>query len=287
MRLAIGTVQFGMPYGISNESGQTSQLEVKKILDMASLNGIDMLDTAAAYGDSEVTLGKAGISGWNVISKIPPMPVGGASGSDWILRHVKASTLNLKINQLNGVLLHAPEQLLGPNGSEIIRGMKKIKSLGLVKKVGYSIYSLEYLPGLLEVMKPDIVQLPLNIFDQRAINTGWLHKMNDLGIETHARSIFMQGLLLMDPTERPPYFQKWDKLFKKFDSMVACGSMLETCFGFVKSVHGLSRVIVGVESQKQLNQLLLAWNRALPMTAPQLSCDDQALVHPSNWRVPS
>jgi aryl-alcohol dehydrogenase-like predicted oxidoreductase len=287
MRLAIGTVQFGMRYGISNKSGQTSQLEVKNILDMASANEIDTLDTAAAYGESETTLGEVGVAGWNVISKIPPMPVCGVSGGDWVLECVKTSLINLKLDQLEGLLLHASEQILSANGSEIVFGLQKAKSLGLVKKTGYSIYSPEYLPSLLGAFRPDIVQLPLNIFDQRAINTGLLAKMIDLGIEIHARSIFMQGLLLMTPAQRPAYFHKWNELFQKWDAMVACKNMLETCFGFIKSVHGVSRVIVGVESQEQLSQLLSAWDRAIPMTAPQLSCEDEALVHPSNWSVGS
>ena len=134
-------------------------------------------------------------------------------------------------------------------------------------------------------MTPDIVQLPLNIFDQRAINTGWLVKLNDLGIEIHARSVFMQGILLTAPAKRPAYFRKWDDLFKKWDYLVAGKNTIETCFGFIKSIRGISKVIVGVESQKQLGQLLFAWDKAMPITAPQLSCEDEGLVHPYNWRV--
>ena len=285
MRLAIGTVQFGMSYGISNKIGQTTQLEVKKILDLASASGIDTLDTAVAYGDSEAILGQVGVAEWNIISKIQPIPVGGVNGSDWVLRQVNASLSNLNINQLNGVLLHAPEQLLSPDSKEIIQGLEEAKSRGLVKKVGCSIYSLELLPSLLGVFKPDIVQLPINIFDQRAINTGWLGKMIELGVEVHARSIFMQGLLLMSPVQRPAYFHKWNELFQKWDSMIAGKNVLEACLGFIKSVHGVSKIVVGVESQAQLSQLLFAWNEATPMAAPQLSCEDEALINPSNWRV--
>lgn len=285
MRLAIGTAQFGMPYGISNKNGQTSQVETKNILDVASSSGVDMLDTAISYGNSEATLGRVSIDGWNVISKIPPMPVGG--DSDWVLRKVKGSLSNLKINQLNGVLLHAPEQLLSPDSAEIICGLEKAKSLGLVNKVGYSIYSPEHLSSLLEVFKPDIVQLPLNIFDQRAVNTGWLAKMIELDIEIHSRSVFMQGLLLMSPAQRPAYFHKWNELFQKWDSMVAGKNALEACFSFIKSIHGISRVVVGVESQAQLSQLLFAWNKAAPMAAPQFSCEDEALVNPFSWRITS
>lgn len=282
MKLAIGTAQFGMPYGISNKNGQTTQLEAEGILDMAFTNGIDTLDTAVAYGDSEVTLGQVGVARWNVISKIPPMPVG--SGSDWVLKQVEGSLSNLKIDQLSGVLLHAPEQLLSPDGAAIVRGLEKAKSLGLVKKVGCSIYASEYLPSILKLFEPEIMQLPLNIFDQRVINTGWLAKLIERGIEIHARSVFMQGLLLMEPDQRPAYFRKWNDLFQKWDSMVSAKNMLEVCFGFIKSIHGISRVVVGVESQAQLNQLLFAWNKATPITAPHLSCEDVALVNPSNWR---
>jgi len=284
MKLAIGTAQFGMPYGISNKSGQTSQLEAKKILNMAFEGRVDTLDTAVAYGDSELTLGQVGVAEWNVISKIPPMPSASINGFDWVIKHIKASLSNLKIDKLNAVLLHAPEQLLSSDGKEIIQAMEEAKLLGLVKKIGYSIYSPKLLSSLLEVFKPDIVQLPLNIFDQRVINTGWLAKMIEMDIEIHARSIFLQGLLLMNPAQRPTYFNKWDKLFKNWDSMVAGKNALETCFSFVKSIDGISRVVVGVESQAQLSQLLFAWRKAAPMSAPQLSCEDEALINPFNWR---
>ena len=283
MRLAIGTAQFGMPYGISNNSGQTSGLEAKKILDMAFAGGVDTLDTAVNYGDCEANLGKFGVMGWNVISKIPPIPVGAVGDNGWVLKHVKASLVNLKLEQLDGVLLHAPEQVLGPDGGEIIEGLGKAKSLGLVKKIGYSIYSPELLPSLFVALKPDIVQLPLNIFDQRAVNTGWLTKMVDLGVEIHVRSVFLQGLLLMSPAQRPAYFSRWHELFQQWDTMVADKNALETCLGFVKSLHGIAKVVVGVESQAQLSQLLSAWNKAVSYTAPQLSCRDEALINPSNW----
>lgn len=285
MKLAIGTAQFGMPYGISNKNGQTPQLEVKKILDMAFASGIDTLDTAAAYGDSEVTLGRVGVAGWRVISKIPPMPVG--SGSEWAFNQIRGSLSNLRVNEITGILLHAPKQLLSPGGAEIIRGLEKAKSLELVRKIGFSIYSPDCLPGLLGAFKPDIVQLPLNILDQRAINTGWISKMIELDIEIHVRSIFMQGLLLMSPDQRPVYFHKWDELFQEWDSVIAEKDVFEACFSFIKSVKGISRVVVGVESQAQLRQLLSAWNRAMPMTAPQFSCEDEALVCPSNWKTTS
>jgi len=285
VKLAIGTAQFGMPYGISNKSGQVSQVEVKNILELASSNGVDTLDSAIGYGNSEATLGHVGIDGWNVISKIPPMPVGSDNG--WVLRQVKGSLSDLKINQLYGALLHAPEQLLSPNGTEIICGLEKAKSLGLVKKLGYSIYSPEHLSSFWEVFTPAIVQLPLNIFDQRAVNTGWLARMIELGIEIHARSIFMQGLLLMSSDQRPTYFHKWNQLFQKWDSMVAGKNALDACVGFIKSIHGISRVVVGVENQAQLSQLLFAWKKAAPMTAPQFSCEDESLVNPSSWRTTS
>ena len=129
MRLAIGTVQFGLPYGISNEAGQR-QAEAKKILDMASKNGIDTLDTAPVYGNSEAALGEVGVGGWNVISKVPPMPVGTVHSSNRVLRYIKASLFNLKIDQISGVLLHAPEQILNSNGPEIIHGLERNELLG-------------------------------------------------------------------------------------------------------------------------------------------------------------
>jgi len=287
MKLALGTVQFGLDYGISNEAGKTSQVEVKRILDLAKTSDLDTLDTAAAYGDSEEVLGRIGVAGWEVVSKVPFLPRDGVIGKQWVLDHVRQSLERLKIDRLEGLLLHCATDLLRAEGRDIAAGLQEAKAQGLVNKVGYSIYAPQSLTALLEVLPPDLVQAPFNVFDQRLTRSGWLDRLVETGSEVHVRSVFMQGLLLMSPEKRPPAFDKWNEYWQRWDAAVGGRSeqALALCLGFAKAHQGISRIVVGVESHAHLEHLLEIWERAAPFDAAGLACDDPQLVDPSNWKL--
>ena len=287
MKLAIGTAQFGLDYGISNAGGRTSQGEARRILNLAQSSGLDTLDTAAAYGDSEQLLGRVGVAGWKVVSKVPPLPNDEVNGKAWVLEHVRRSLSRLRIERLDGLLLHSAADLLKAHGREIAAGMQEAKAEGLVGKVGYSIYSPQLLTELIEVMPPDLVQAPFNVLDQRLARSGWLGRLAEAGVEVHMRSVFLQGLLLMGCEERPPAFNKWREHWQRWDATVGgrCEQALALCLGFAKAQQGISRVIVGVENQDHLRQLLAIWEKAEPFDATALACDDPQLVEPSNWKL--
>jgi len=163
----------------------------------------------------------------------------------------------------------------------------KAKADGLVEKVGYSIYSPQLLPNLLRAMTPDLVQAPFSIFDQRLVKSGWLGRLSDSGIEVHTRSIFLQGLLLMQQRLRPVYFERWASLWQQWDSLVDeyGGSELTVCIGFTKAKTGISRIIVGVENLQHLEELITIWPDAPTIEGAGLSCNDPQLIEPSNWKL--
>lgn len=287
MRLAVGTVQFGLDYGITNAAGRTPGDEVARILDYASQAGIDTLDTAAAYGDSEQVLGETGVAGWRVVSKVPPLPNDSVNGREWVVGHVRRSLERLRVDRLDGLLLHNASDMLKAQGKSIAAGLQEVKAEGRVGRIGYSIYSPQPLAALIEVMPPDLVQAPFNVFDQRLARSGWLGRLVESGAEVHVRSVFMQGLLLMVPEKRPPAFDKWREHWQRWDAVVAGRSeqALALCLGFVRAQPGISRVVVGVENQEHLQQLLAIWEKAAPFDATALACDDPQLVEPSNWKL--
>lgn len=287
MKLAIGTAQFGLDYGISNAGGRTSQAEAERILSYANAAGIDTLDTAAAYGDSEKVLGHIGVPGWKVISKVPPLPGADVNGKDWVLDHVRRSLGRLGIKQLDGLLLHHAPDLLSDQGRNIAIGLEAVKAEGLASRVGFSIYSPEPLAELTKVMPPDLVQAPFNVLDQRLKTSGWLRRLEEGGAEIHVRSVFMQGLLLMGREIRPSYFEKWREVLQRWDAFVGGQKeqALALCLGFVKAERGISRVLVGVENQGHLQQLQALWEKATPFNAHGLACEDPLLVEPSNWKL--
>ena len=135
MRLAIGTAQFGLSYGVANQGGKVPQDEVKKILARARQSGINLLDTAIAYGDSENVLGRIGISEWKVVTKLPIIPLEAIDLYDWIHNQVQQSIERLNCESVDTVLLHRPEQLLGDRGSEILFALRALKTNKLTKKI--------------------------------------------------------------------------------------------------------------------------------------------------------
>jgi aryl-alcohol dehydrogenase-like predicted oxidoreductase len=141
MKLALGTVQFGLKYGIANVVGQVPFNQMSSILNEARQAGIDTLDTAISYGDCEARLGELGIKNWNVITKIPALPKSLDYIEDWVLQQVHDSLQRIGVEQLDGLLLHQPSDILGPQGAIYVRTLEKIRDDGLVRSIGYSIYS--------------------------------------------------------------------------------------------------------------------------------------------------
>ena len=172
-RLALGTAQFGMPYGIANRTGQVSDAEAQDILQQARGAGIDTLDTAMAYGESEARLGALGVRAWQVVTKLPAVDDHCADVHGWVQQSLASSLERLRVDRLYALLLHRPAQLLGSRGDEIFRALTDVKSQGVVGKIGVSIYAPAELEQLWPCFRPDLVQAPFNVLDRRLSDSGW------------------------------------------------------------------------------------------------------------------
>ena len=288
MKLALGTAQFGLDYGVANKHGRVEIEEVKTILSLAKASGIKTLDTASAYGKSEITLGKANINGFDVISKIPPFPTGVYNDiGGWIRETVNASLTKLSATSLRGLLFHRPMDLLRDSGKEAYQTLVAMKAEGVVEKIGISIYQPEDLDELIPRYSFDIIQAPLNILDRRLISSGWLQKLKHKGIEVHTRSAFLQGLLLMNPANRPAYFLKWAYQLNQFDQWrIRHGlTALQACLGFLDQNNDIDRVIVGIDSSNQLEEIIKNSLHSDLIAPPELELTDEALINPSRWQL--
>lgn len=285
MKLALGTVQFGLDYGIANQRGQVSQDEARSILDHAKAHGIGTLDTAINYGNSEQRLGEIGVMGWQVISKLPALPDQCQDVETWVRSEVQASLERLRITSLRGLLLHRPEQLLGKHGEKIYQALLTLKQQGLVEKTGVSIYDPAELDPLAQRFQLDIVQAPFNILDRRLITSGWLDRLAQMNIELHTRSLFLQGLLLMPAAKRPGKFNRWQPIWQRWEQWLAETGLtpLQACLRDVLAQTGIARVIVGVDSLVQLKEILLAAEGAPPELPEALHSNDLDLIDPVRW----
>lgn len=284
-RLALGTAQFGLNYGIANQAGQVLVNDAATILDCAAAAGLGTLDTAIAYGDSQERLGQIGVNQWQIVSKLPQLPDRSLDVSAWVRASVMGSLERLKVSCLGGLLLHHPADLLGSQGDALYAAMAELKSLGVVKKIGISIYQPDELDTLLGCMAFDVVQAPFNILDRRLIDSGWLGRLRDLGVELHVRSVFMQGLLLMPGALRPAKFQRWQPLWDEWERWLSVHQLtpLEACLRYALSFNEIRRVIVGVDTPGQLKEIITAASGNLPPVPVGLRSTDVALLNPSNW----
>ena len=286
-KLAIGTAQFGMDYGIGSSPGKVSINEVKKILEYAKSINIDMLDTASAYGKSEKTLGELNVDEFKIVTKTRHFNVLKITDDDVNLlnRDFDNSLKDLKLDSLYGLLIHNADDLMKPGASKIIEFLQNLKKIHKIKKIGVSIYENKHLSFVLENFDIDLVQLPLNIFDRRLIDNGMLKLLSQEGLEVHARSIFLQGLILMENSSRPRKFDRWDSLWKAWSEWLNDHqiSPLEASIRYAMSFPEISKVLVGIDSVNQLMEIMNAASGVLPPIPNELYTDDSLLLNPSNW----
>lgn len=285
IRLAIGTAQFGFPYGIANKDGEILPDMGSILLNLAWESGIDTLDTAKNYGSSEERLGKIGVENWRVITKMPPIPEKCTDISEWVFSEVNQSLSRLRINQLYGLLLHKPDQLMDDYGDELYKAIEELKKINLIKKSGISIYSPDELDNIWPRFQFDIVQSPFNMFDRRLKDTGWLNRLYRQGVEVHARSVFLQGLLLMQAKERPKKFLKWSRTWNEWDEWLKDNNLtpVQACLNYVMSHPEFRRVVIGIDNREQLLEIINSVDYKIPL-APEFREEDKTdLINPSLW----
>lgn len=278
MRLALGTVQFGLDYGISNRAGQVADDELDAILALARRLKIDTLDTAQAYGNAEARLGSQQTADFNLVSKLAP----GITATE-VVTAVEESLNRLDRPTLDGLLLHRSQDA----SPALFERIKDLQQQGKVGKTGVSVYSPQELDLWLEQGYPlQLVQLPANLLDQRFLRSGWLERLQDMGCEIHVRSLFLQGLLLMQPALRPDYFRTFAGPLTRLDSAHPHLSPLDKALSLIVALPQVSRFVVGVCHAHELSAIGAAHGHLHPWQDAELAtlaCDDPGLINPAKW----
>jgi aryl-alcohol dehydrogenase-like predicted oxidoreductase len=287
MKLALGTAQFGLRYGVANSRGQITSTEASAILLQASVAGIDTLDTAVAYGESEAMLGVAGVDKWKVVSKLPKLPTNCENINAWVRSEIAGSLSRLKIPKLYALLLHRSQDLLSSHGAALYAALTELKRDGLVAKIGVSIYGPEELELLWQKFQLDLVQSPFNVFDRRLVNSGWLERLHQAGTEVHVRSVFLQGLLLLPAKERRAEFAEWQNLWSEWDAWLKKEEFtpLRASLVFALSRPEIERVVVGVDSVRHLSEILSSTTSKLIDLPISLESYDLNLIDPTKWKL--
>ena len=286
-KIALGTVQFGMDYGINSISGQVLPAEIKDILNYAYRQNIDLLDTAPAYGNSEQVLGKYNSHEFKIVTKtrhFDCLEIGNRE-AQLLDSDFSQSLTDLKKDRVYGVLFHNANDLLKHGSDKLFNRLNDFKQAGKIKKIGVSIYNHEQLQSIIDNFDIDLVQLPFNILDRRLVDSGMFRMLQDRGVEIHARSVFLQGLLLMTEQSRPGKFKRWGALWKVWHEWLNDNQItaLEATIRHAISIPEISKVLVGVDTVSQLKEIVLASPGILPDIPPEMFTNDVDLLNPSNW----
>jgi aryl-alcohol dehydrogenase-like predicted oxidoreductase len=283
LKLALGTVQFGLPYGINNQSGISTDFELEEIFNTAKKAGIEMLDTARDYGNAELRLGKLSKNQFHIITKFKNLKTPYPFHTE-----LKESLSKLKLESVYGYMAHDADLLIqNPNWWD---GLQLAKEQGLVKKIGYSLYSINQLESLLfKKMIPDIIQFPYNILDRRF--EPFLCELNSSGVEIHTRSVYLQGLFQMELLQLPKYLfplQNYLKIVREIAKKNQL-SIGQICLRFVIDNPFINKVVIGIDNLSQLIENISIChidNLSKEIMNELLSIEvkEKNLLNPVNWK---
>ena len=284
-RIVLGGAQLGLPYGILNGGETLSREEVARILDTAVDHGIDSIDTAIAYGQSESVIGETAQNRFNIISKLPPLPSEVSNVSEWVHMQVDASLARLNCKSLDALLLHRPQDLVEQHGAELYAAINSLKIKKIIQRFGISIYAPDELEGIIGKFDIDVVQAPLNVFDRRIL--GVIDQLTARNIEVHVRSVFLQGVLIASPKDRPQRFQPWSEHFSRFDTWVLSTgvSAMACCLAFALQQTGVAKLVIGTTSAESLAEIMNSVPNMYLEVPADLQSSSEKLIDPRVWSV--
>ena len=290
-QLGLGTVQWGLPYGVSRKQNAppVAESKVSEILAEAAKQGIVFLDTGTLYGKAESILGENSLVNFKVITKTPKF-------SSLVITNEQVALLanachrslaNLRVTKLYGLLVHDADDLLVPGGHLLVSALQKLKKDGFVEKIGVSIYEQRQIDALLNIFTPDILQVPFNVMDQRLSTNGTLADLKIRKIEIHARSVFLQGLLLMPIDQIPAYFDPYRDALELWHNAVVKHGLTpsEAALSFVLSSPYIDVVLLGVESPEQVRANTNIFKELRRFVPPDFNCLSPLLTNPSLWKI--
>jgi aryl-alcohol dehydrogenase-like predicted oxidoreductase len=284
-RIVLGGAQLGLPYGILNGGETLSREEVARILDTAVDHGIDSIDTAIAYGHSESIIGEISQNRFKIISKLPPLPVDISNVSEWVYSQVQGSLSRLKCTSLDALLLHRAQDLTGAQGVELYAAIESLMAEKMIDRFGVSIYSPDDLEGIIDTFEIHVVQAPLNVFDRRIL--GVTDQLSALDIEVHVRSVFLQGVLIASPQDRPHRFEPWSEHFALFDEWVRSSgvSAMACCMGFALQQPGIAKLVIGTTSAESLDEIMNSTPNSVLKVPTHLQSSVEQLIDPRFWNA--
>jgi len=283
-KLVLGTAQIGLEYGINNKNNKPNKKEALEIFDIAFKNGIKIFDTASAYGSAEEILGEFCEKN-NIFEKIKII----TKVSQDISAQLNESLARLKMDCVEGCLLHKPEDI---KNKKIVEALKKIKKLGLAENIGVSVYEPKDAVYAAKMEEIDYIQIPYNIFDQRLDKTEFFELAKKNGKKVFARSVFLQGLLLMPEEKIPAHLKEAKPYLKKMDKIIAKHNLSrkQSVLHFVLENKNIDYVVFGTDSADQLKEIIDISNQKIDFNQCRKELENEFkevpkyLISPNLWQ---
>ncbi|WP_346353538.1 aldo/keto reductase [Azotosporobacter soli] len=292
-KLCLGTVQFGMDYGINNQQGKPSVEKVFAMIDHALASGITCIDTACAYGDAEMLLGQYGISKHDVkvITKLKPNLITEkcADPAKKVTEEMIGALERMHLSVLDGYLLHTPEDFYNAG---IVEGLLQGKKRGLVKNIGVSVYEMKHAMDVVESGIMDYIQLPYSILDQRADQDLFFKRAKENGVTIFARSAFLQGFLLMEEKFIPQHLEDAKVYLREFDTVIKKYGFTrsQAAFLFAYKNENIDYLVFGVDNLQQLGSNIEMCKERLDFSdcrkelSNHFSGISKNIIFPSLWK---
>lgn len=279
MILTIGTAQFGLKYGFKNK--KIKKKDLKKILKTLQTNKLKYFDTAINYADSEKIIGNLKINNKKIITKIK-LPKKKINIEKWYNQQISNSLKNLKVNKLYGLMFHDTSDFIN-NKRKFLKLIFESKKNKLVSNIGISVYDIKEVEHILKFWVPDIIQFPLNIFDQRFLNKKFLNKAKKFKIKLYARSCFLQGNLLQKKLTLGN--KKTKNIFNSFIDWCEVNkkSQLSACLHFVKQNKQIKSIVIGFDDNEELTQITSNFKKKTFHVPLKFIINEKKIIDPRKW----
>ncbi len=285
-KIIIGTANFGLKYGI-NKGYKVPKNNAVSFIKTSSEYGIAFFDCAEAYGDVHDLLGRYCDKGARIVTKIP-FKINLTHYSE-VRAHFEVILKALRRNKIEAVLLHSPDCLSFTEGQVFFKNLMQLKNDDLVSKVGVSVYDLDHIETALRHGPPDVIQLPLNPLDTRLEQADIIKTFGEYGIEAHVRSIFLQGLILMGPTQIPKHLQMAAPHVSRIHECAKSYGLspAEFCLSFALNKPWVSGVVLGINHERHLKEMIgiASQPKKVEIAMGTLPVLEDEVLNPSKWVI--
>lgn len=282
-KLGLGSAQF-VPGGSTPVRGRAPEVEVRDILTIAARAGLSVFDVSGAWGRSETLLGD--LMPRPVPFRLTISSVRPDRGPDYVEAEARASLARMAVERADAIVVPLAADLFSPHGAAMWDRLQRLRDSGLFKRVGVALHATDDPIGVCRRFKPDMIQAPASLLDQRMLADGTLERVAGMGIEVQMRSIFLNGLLFLPLDRLPNSLKGASSGLSRARRMIAEGRSdpLQAALGFALSRPEASAVLVNVANAAELSAVIAAAASPPPdLDWDEMAIDDPTALDPHRW----